>query len=196
MVSHVSSLFLSVSLWCVHGYTRGRVLASMATTLCLVIWRAKGDRVEGRGRCRWNVKLLFNFNLPWIFDRSTKKKGREFFEALRRGGVQGSTRGAGFTRSRTSLILLFIEPARWRFPRQKGNCKLVPVVRNILVRIHRWKFAGWLLFMNLIRLIGGNFNVSSFLSFFLFRSKIFLEKSIPRGDFVLTRNGILYFDRD
>lgn len=58
--------------------------------------------------------------VAWIFDRSSKNRGREFFEALRR-------EGAGFTGSgRTSLILLFIEPARWRFPRQKGNCKLVP----------------------------------------------------------------------
>lgn len=74
------------------------------------------------------------------------------------------------------MILLFIEPARWRFPSQKGNCKFVPVVRNILVGGSSVDESsrGWLLFMNLTRLIGGE---TSFLFFF---PSFSFDENIPR----------------
>lgn len=153
------SLFLSLSLWWVHTRDDHHHTALS----CHPASERWSSRRERETDCVSSFLIV-----AWIFDRSSKNRGREFFQALRR-------EGAGFTGSgRTSLILLFIEPARWRFPRQKGNCKLVPGGEEYSRQGSSVDESsrGWLLFMNLTRLIG-----EAWFHFFLFRPmKIFLEK--------------------
>lgn len=116
-------LFLSLFLSLFDACTRAMTIT---TPLCLVIRRAKGDRVEGRGR--WTVELLFNRSVDfWSFEQ---KQGKGIFRPF--VGKAQVLRGV-VERAWYCYLSSLLDGS---FQGRRGIVNLFQVVRNILVRVH------------------------------------------------------------